>query len=375
MSKQNLMQALKRGSTEPTYEVVSLPKPKPGPSFSSDALNQKLADTTRDERAAMRRAARDEATNAEWRYYLDNYSTIADDVKARIKRRHARSARVNSGGTLLAHVTDVHFGSRVRRDNHTYDINVAARRLAAFAEEILNIQIQTAATSLVICFTGDMFDSRIGKWRTDKILSQEGPAVFSYMCGLEIIKQFIDELIDSSQFESVSISGVAGNESRLTIERGHSDDMACENWDSLLNASLAVHYRDTPGVSMDFAVNRYVVEVEGWRVLLMHGDQGLSRQIDQKETQSILGMHNCDFGLSGHVHDPRITGHWIRSGSIMGTDSYAGEGMNLSGVAAQAVIHLTTQRRNVHIIDLQDCDNVEGYDIIDFAGAFGSAGL
>ncbi|ACT65569.1 predicted protein [Cyanophage PSS2] len=375
MTENPFIETLNKGTSAkaPSYSAAQL-KHVPQPKMSMAARDEHDRQLTRDARKAARQAASDEATVAEWRHYLDNFAAVADEVRNAVNSRTPRSARVIRGGTLLAQVTDVHFGGTVKRDKNHYSLDTASRRLAAYAEEILALQAQTGASDLGICLTGDIFDSYIGKMRTDKILHAEGPAVWSFAMGLELIKQFVTELAESEAFGSVTLYGICGNEARLMNERGHGELVATDNWDSLLNGQLAVHFGPTD-VECNFAVNRLVVEAEGWRVLLMHGDQGLSAQCTQKECQSILGLHNADFGMSGHIHNPLVSGHWIRSGSLIGTDSYAGEGLNLSGYASQSVVHLTPQRRNVHVIDLQYCDNVEPYTVVDFGGAFGIAGL
>ena len=370
--KNPFIEALNRGTIKPPAYSPQL-SPIVEPTMSLAARVERDRERTRAERKVARNVARDEATAAEWNHYINNYHRVADEVRHAVSRRSACSARVIRGGALVAQVTDVHFGGTVVRDKNAYSTRVASMRLAAYAEEILALQAQTGASDLYITFTGDIFDSLLGKMRTDKVLHSEGPAVWSYMTGLEILKQFINELSESEAFGMVSLAGVVGNEARLTEDRGHGDRMASENWDAALNAALAVEYGPTD-VECQFGVNSCVLEVEGWRVLLMHGDT-LNKNLDQQACQSVLGLHNADFGVSGHVHNPLVTGHWIRSGSLIGTDNYAGCGLNLSGYASQSVIHLTAQRRNVHVIDLQDCTNVEPYTVVDFGGAFGTAGL
>ena len=376
MNKREILGALRRGANR--QDVAPLPPPPADQAFTLNmslaAQEQMFKDSERDLKKDARAAARDEASVAEWTHYLKQAQErlVRQEIDWQLDQRVARSRRQITGGTLMAQVTDVHVGATVRRDDNVYDTSVLARRLAAYSEEIISLAHATEAEELVIALTGDIFDSKIGKMRTDKVLHSEGPACWSFMVGRELICQFIDELVASEAFGRVRLTGISGNEARLMADRGHGELMATDNWDALLNGQLASYYAGSD-VECEFGVNRLVVEAEGWKVLLMHGDQGLSARITQKECQSILKVHGGDFGLSGHIHDPHVTGHWVRGGSLIGTDSYAGEGLNLSGYASQTIIHLLPGRRNTHVIDLQHCDDVEGYIVPDFAGAFGIA--
>ncbi len=371
--KSHILGALRKGAGQ-IPASVQLPPPK-----AEDVVAESLGPAARDRyerdkatksNKAIRDAARKEVDRQEWIHYLERQDLIQKQIDDQLRSRVPRSKRKTRGGTLLAQVTDVHFGGTVKRDNNEYDLTVSAKRLAAYAEEILALAAGTGAEELIVVLTGDIFDSYVGKERKDKMIHADGPAVWSFMIGRDLILQFIDELVLSEMFGTVSVQGICGNEARLFSDQGFGELMVADNWDALLNGQIASYYAGSD-VQTDFGLNTHVIDRQGWRVLLMHGHTLNKNDFNQKTMAGILAPHSADFGMSGHIHDPYVCGKWSRSGSLIGTDPYAGEGLNLSGYCAQTCIHLLPARRNTHVFDLQDIQGIEGYIIPDYSGAFG----
>ena len=71
-----------------------------------------------------------------------------------------------------------------------------------------------------------------------------------------------------------------------------------------------------------------------------------------------------------------MTGKWIRSASLVGTDFYAGDGLGLEGRASQNIFWLAPGQRNTYAVDLQTPDpSIEPFKLFDYRGAFGSADI
>ena len=355
-------------------EVVS----DPLAGLSPDAAEQRLRDERNHGRRARRAAAREELKAQARRQAFARLEQVGEAVEAYYGSQAHAAAPVLRGGSLVVQVSDVHFGCVVRgleqRDNaNTWDSQVACRRFKTLAEAAKFHGISHGAEELVVALTGDLFDSKIGKERYDKLLNSETAAALTYMRGKDLLIQFIDDLRASEIFGAIRVVGIAGNEARLYADRGHSHIMASDNWDALLNADLAARYRGSD-VACEFGVNRYVAEIQGWRMLLIHGDQGRFNPTNQTQIQSLLGNHDADFGISGHIHDTLITGKWIRCASMMGTDAYAGDGLGLEGMAAQTILWLAPGVRHAYAIDLQNpSEELVPYQLFDYAGAFGFA--
>ena len=351
--------------------------PDPLEGLSEEARDQKLKDDRRAARKALRDAARDEAAEREWKLTLAKADEVSSSVEELYNSRTMKGIR-NRGGSIMVQLSDIHFGCTVegmeeRENANTYGFDKARHRLACLAEQVLFHASAHQAEELVVALTGDIFDSKIGKERKDKMFNSEATACQAYLHGRDLIIQFCEHLRSSELFGSMRIVGISGNEARLYAERGHSHVMAADNWDALLNADLATRYRGSD-VETSFGVNRYVADVQGHRVLLLHGDQGLDANLSQNKVQSLLGTHNANFGISGHIHHTMVTTSWVRSASLVGTDFFAGDALGLEGKAQQNIYWLAPGQRNTYVIDLQDPDPaVEPYELFDYSGAFGSA--
>jgi len=348
--------------------------------LSETAKTQFVSDKLRKERAEQRLQDRNELAEKQFRSEMALAAELADDLESFYSSRPKQQGLRHRGGAIMCQLSDLHFGCTVdgleeRVDPNVYNLEVACHRLATYAEQVLFYGVAHRAEELVIALTGDIFDSKIGKERKDKMFNSEATACQAYMHGRDLLFQFVETLRRAEVFGSIRIVGISGNEARLYAERGHSHIMAADNWDSLLNADIASRYMGSE-IEVEFGVNRYVAEVQDWKVLLLHGDQGLDSKLSQSKVQSLLGTHNADFGISGHIHDTLVTGKWIRSASLVGTDFYAGDALALEGRACQNVFWLAPGQRNTYAVDLQTPDpSVEPFKLFDYKGAFGSASL
>jgi len=363
-----------RRASEPMTEVITSPLSD----LSPEAQEQATRDQRRNARKTKRDAARAELQQKQLEREIRTVREMEEDISSFYSgKKYAQGMRLK-GGAIVVQLSDIHFGCVVRgmeeRENgNEWDFTIAARRLRALAEHTKFYACAHGAEELVVALTGDIFDSKIGKERYDKMLNSEGAATYTFSRGKDLVIQFINDLVESELFGRVRVTGIAGNEARLFADRGHSHVMSADNWDSALNAELASYYRGSD-VECEFGVNRKVIEIQGHRMLMIHGDQGRLNPTNQTQTQSLLGQHNATFGISGHIHDTLITGKWVRSSSVMGTDFYAGDGLGLDGIAAQNVMWLAEGQRNTYAVDLQNPDPaLEPYDLFDYGGAYGNA--
>tara|TARA_B100000035_G_scaffold187229_1_gene159739 strand:+ start:2172 stop:3311 length:1140 start_codon:yes stop_codon:yes gene_type:complete len=369
---------LKAGLDKPRSEPLGLQISDELEGLSGNARDQVRKDQNRKRRAELRDEARKEIIRKRIETEVRKVDEIQEDVDAfYASKRYQPGLRI-SGGAIVVQLSDIHFGCVVkgmeeRQDANEWDFSMACRRMRALCESVKAYGCLHRAEELVIALTGDIFDSKIGKERYDKMLNSEGPACFTFSRGKDLVIDFINDLVGSELFGNVRVVGIAGNEARLFSDRGHSHVMSADNWDSALNASLAAYYRGSD-VECSFGVNRQVVDIQGHRMLMIHGDQGRFNPANQTAVQSLLGQHNATFGISGHIHDSLVTGKWVRSSSLMGTDFYAGDGLGLDGIAAQNVMWLAPGQRNTYVIDLQTPDpTLEPFELYDYGGAYGSA--
>lgn len=274
------------------------------------------------------------------------------------------------GGTLVAQLSDLHFGAWIPQTEELegFSMSTAARRLRLYACRILDMQLATGASDLVICLTGDLVDSRIGKLRLDKVANAESTQGLVMNQGADLILSFIYELLESEQFGSVAVRGVAGNEGRMLPDVAFGETTAPENFDCLLHAIVEREFKGSD-VDVQFSIHEIVVPVEDERILLIHGHT--FKHNNRTKMEQILLKHGATFGICGHIHEPLVTGNWARSASLCGTDAYASHGLQLSGRASQNLIHVQGSNRSVFTIDLERPGDIEPYPLHTYSGAFG----
>jgi len=69
--------------------------------------------------------------------------------------------------------------------------------------------------------------------------------------------------------------------------------------------------------------------------------------------------------LFGHLHSAMIGDFSARSSSLVGSNSYNENALNLVGRASQNIgLFYTNGNRDILKVDLQNTDNIIGYDII-----------
>lgn len=274
------------------------------------------------------------------------------------------------GGALVAQLTDLHFGAWIPQTDSLegFSMATAARRLRLYACRILDMQLATGASDLIVCLTGDLVDSRIGKLRIDKLANSESTQGLAMNQGADLILAFLHELIDSEQFGSVAVRGVAGNEGRMLPDVAFGETTAPENFDCLLHAIIEREFKGGD-VDVEFHPLELVVPVEDERILLIHGHT--FNHGNRAKMEQILLKHGATFGICGHIHEPLVTGNWARSASLCGTDAYASHALQLQGRASQNLLHIQGSSRSVFTIDLEHPGEIEPYPVHTYSGAFG----
>jgi hypothetical protein len=276
------------------------------------------------------------------------------------------------GGTLLVQLSDLHFGAVTRRESKPhYCLKTASKRLRLYAQKVIEMALIKDTRKLVIALTGDMVESRMGKMMPDKMVGYEGSQMYAAAVGAHLVGMFINEIRSSKLFDEVRIHGCPGNESRLTKDISFEDSLVSENLDCRLHEHLHNIFHGLPGVELLFKDRAMMIEIEELRVLLIHGHT-LRGALSQKQIGETLAQYGADYGMSGHIHYPYSCADWARSGSLVGEDNYAADGLTLrGGNASQTVIHFQGTRKEPTFMDLDDPGEIEGYEIPTFSGAYG----
>jgi hypothetical protein len=168
----------------------------------------------------------------------------------------------------------------------------------------------------------------------------------------------------------ITIVSVLGNESRVGKEMPFSNEGLSDNYDFMIMDGIRqmFHLANIKGVHFKGLDKvEEVIEIDGKNWLISHN---ISRIVDNpKNSQSAIGRYSLNgvviyFMIGGHIHATNVTDFAARSGSLVGANSYSENALNLAGKASQNYYLCRNGRINTVVVDLQDVDDIDGYDVI-----------
>jgi predicted phosphodiesterase len=215
---------------------------------------------------------------------------------------------------------------------------------------------------ILIAMTGDLLNS---DRRLDELLAESTNRSKATFLSVSLLRQMI---MDLAQSYAVTIAGVVGNESRITKDVGWVDNVATDNYDYTIFNILRLLFENSGVKFIEGDMIEKVVEVAGQNILLVHGNQIKSTNMEQS-IQKIKGKYNArgihiHFVLSGHLHSCRISDSFARGASLVGANAYSENALQLEGRASQNIhIFYTNGNRDSIKIDLQNTFDIKGYEI------------
>ena len=145
----------------------------------------------------------------------------------------------------------------------------------------------------------------------------------------EFLSRWIAEL---SQYSSVSVHGVDGNHGEIRPLGSRKGEFENENLEKIMMWYLSTRFEDHDRVQIDAASHRQkLVEVQGYRFLLTHGEDAKSLDALAKQTLLLYG-ERIDYFVCAHKHREQemTTGYTddgntvvLRIPSLCGMDGYA----------------------------------------------------
>jgi len=325
---------------------------------------QKGQDLNRIERKSFREDARLENALGEFaKEQLAIYKEHGKSLKNIKLKPITRSLK--SSGVGVMQITDLHGNELVDLPHNKYDFNVMAKRLKLYVTQCLEDFKLKKYKSVAMFFTGDLLNS---DRRLDELLNASTNRAKATSLMRYILIQAILEVRDAG-FE-ISIVSVMGNESRNGKEMPFSKEGLSDNYDFMIMDGIKqiLEFSGIKGItfgSLDEVEE--IVEVDGNKWLLAHN---INKIVDnQKNTQSGIGRqslngNNVVFVIGGHIHATSVGDIGCRSSSMVGANSYSENALNLAGKAAQNYYLCRDGRINKIVVDLQDIEGIEGYEVI-----------
>ncbi len=313
---------------------------------------QKFQDLNRIERKSFREGTRQE--NALIEYNTEIIKLLKrESLKTKLsKKKH------NTEAAIVVQIADTHFNELVELESNKYDFDIASKRLQKYAYKVKEYVKFHKANKVLICITGDLINS---DRRLDEKLSMATNRAKATFLGVHLLKHFI---LDINEIAEVQVCCVTGNESRVNFELGWVDMVASDNYDFTIFEMLRLLLPDINFLRGDAL--ELVVEINGKNMLVIHGHQ-LGR-MDSNQVGKVISKYSAkgviiDFIICGHLHETMIRDNIARSASLVGSNAYSENALNLSGTAAQNIYCFTDDGRHDVRIDLQETNGWDGYNI------------
>ncbi len=313
---------------------------------------QKFQDLNRIERKSFREGSRQENALAEYNTEIIKLLK-RESLKTKLsKKKH------NTEAAIVIQLADLHLNELVELESNKYDFDIASKRLQKYAYKVKEYVKFHKANKVLIAITGDLINS---DRRLDEKLSMATNRAKATFLGVHLLKHFI---LDINEIAEVQVCCVTGNESRVNFELGWVDMVASDNYDFTIFEMLRLLLPDINFLRGDAL--ELVVEINGKNMLVIHGHQ-LGR-MTSNDTGKVISKYSAkgviiDFIICGHLHETMIRDNIARSASLVGSNSYSENALNLSGTAAQNIYCFTDDGRHDIRIDLQETNGWDGYDI------------
>lgn len=270
----------------------------------------------------------------------------------------------NSGVGVVV-ISDTHFNELIDTPTNKYDFEIASKRLRKLALTAIEHFKKNDVNKVVVTLLGDLLNS---DRRQSEYMNMATNRSKAMVLAFYLLRQFIQELSENFY---LTVTSVTGNESRVVGEDfDTSDELATYNYDYTIHQFLKLYFEDNDMVQfIDGNFGEKIVNINGQNVLLTHG-VALKNDLEKSVSQMFgrYGMNgiNVDYLFCGHLHSARIGDTCSRCGSLCGSNSYSEGALNLNSRASQLIgIFYDNNSRNIMNVDLQNTDNINGYDIIE----------
>ena len=314
--------------------------------------SQKQSDLNRIKNKSFREHSRIENALVEYNKALIDLLK-RESLKTTIKQHTSKGKQA-----IIVQVADLHLNELVNLKSNKYDFDVASKRLQKFAHYIKEYAKFYDVNEIFIAITGDLLNS---DRRLDELLNASSNRSKATFLGVHLLKHFI---LDLNSVANISIGCVSGNESRVNKDLGWVDQITTDNYDYVIFEILRMLLPEINFITS--GALELVVEINGHKVLLIHGHQLGNMQNDKIAKVMSKYARNgvmLDFIICGHLHETKITDMFARSSSLVGANAYSENALLLSSRAAQNIYIMKDKERHDIRIDLQHTKGFNGYPI------------
>ena len=314
---------------------------------------QKSLQQARDQNNLHRKINRniDREVNALSVLYEEIHNALKDAIFAHPANSYHITEDKDNTKVGIIQLSDLHFGETT--DNslpYKHDNEVAYRKLKHFHNEVYKTFSQNGIKKVVIAFTGDMMNS---DRRLDEVTMNSGTRAQTLVEALDILQEFIANT--ATWADEVYVASVIGNESRIGQFVSWAAHTATDNFDYIIHNCLNMLFQNNSKVkfiSMDDDVHEKLLDIDGFKLLLAHGNNTLASKNPEAEVSKLKGRYadkgqNVDYVIFGHIHSTMITDTFARSASLVGGNGYSDKNLNLSSKASQNYYIIDTKNKTI----------------------------
>ena len=321
-------------------------------------VKQRLMDTQRIERATARNTTR--IVNSMEPYVIALTDAITNNMFSPVDIIDHPVIDTKPSGII--HISDAHFNEVTNIQNNTYNFSVAAKRLRKLVLKATQQFKFNGVTEVVLALGGDLINS-------DRLLAERMQCATNRSNATFIAVDLLQSVIrDLNKDFNISVISVSGNESRIGQHWFADDIIATDNYDQIIYNILKCVFTQTSVKFIKANPVEALFTLNGQNILLTHGNHfkqaGMDRQITELMGRYVAGTGTVvNYVLMGHYHNSYISDMFARSASLCGGNAYSDKQLNLAGRASQNIFVVDDTSINGMRIDLQNTDDVVGYNI------------
>lgn len=263
--------------------------------------------------------------------------------------------KVQRDGTnykMVVQLSDIHFGKVVNLQHNSYNMKVARERLNIYLNSIIKTIYRYNIKEIYVAMTGDFYQL---DHRLDALLTNEDNRANIFTQGFDLMFEFLQALANVCE---VKVIGVVGNESRVRTSEWNSnvDSIASNNFDTLLFKMLKRVCKNIDFIGDGDKLNA-TLEVNGVKIGITHGDKFNHNKADEilkyKVRVGESTKEYIDYVIFGHIHSTLITSNYSRSGSLVGADEYAFNGLNIPESTPSQNIYIIGENKKVLALEIK----------------------
>lgn len=303
----------------------------------------------RDERNAWNKQNAIDARVSQKLDYLE--SVLREDGEVRYPISSSAIAIDTSDRDLLVLLSDLHVGQAFDSNFGQYNTELAHERMGKYAEEVIKIGSRNRCQNCYVSILGDLISGSIHK--SIQVTNREN-VIDQIKIASQLITDFVYSV--SEYFDTVTISNVSGNHSRLERKEDALHDERLDDLIGWIVKNSLMHIDNVKFIQNNVDIGISSFNIRGLDYVSVHGDMdsyssgGVSKlcMMIRKIPYAILygHMHHCSVDESNGIK-------MIRGGSLAGAgDSYTIE-KRLSGKPSQMVCVCSEKGvESYHVVEL-----------------------